>query len=117
TVGQPVYPSLLADYYPPIVLASVFSFFQLGTNAIGLVAGPVSGGLSAIAGWRTTFVVLAIPTFLFVAWLSKLREPERGMSLGLSGAALGGNVGFREAFRRLQSIRTLRRIWLAAVFF
>src|SRR4051794_8305095 len=52
TVNQPVHSSLLSDYYPPEALAPVFSFYLLAFNAAGLIAGPVAGGISALAGWR-----------------------------------------------------------------
>src|SRR5205807_7438098 len=66
-VNTPVHQSLIADWYPPKALAAVFSFYLTGTAAAGLVAGPLAGGLGEVMGWRATFVVLAIPTFLLVA--------------------------------------------------
>jgi branched-chain amino acid transport system ATP-binding protein len=114
-VNEPVHPSLLSDYYPPTQLARVNSLHRQGAS-IGLVGGPVAGFLSAAFGWRTTFVVMAIPTFLFVALLFRLREPARGGTLGVAPPE-EDDVSIAEAFRRLRSIRSLKRTWWAAFLF
>ena len=115
-VNQPVHQSLIADYYPPRALAAVFSFYLVGTAAVGLVANPIAGGVSALLGWRATFVILALPTFVLVAMMAKLREPARGESQGVAlqdeeRSTLGEN------FRRVRAIKSLRRTWWAATFF
>jgi len=113
---ETVYPSLLSDYYPPRRLGSVFGTFRLGANGIGLIGGPAAGALAVVIGWRAAFVALAIPTFVFVALLALLREPERGASAGvISAAEQMTSIG--EGFRRVKAIRTLRRTWMAAFLF
>ena len=114
-VNEPVHPSLLSDYYPPSQLGRVNALHRQGAS-IGLVGGPVAGFLSGAFGWRTTFVVLAIPTFFFVLLLFRLREPARGGTLGVAPAE-EEDVSIAEAFRRLRSIRSLKRTWWAAFLF
>ena len=116
TVNTPVHNSLLSDYYPPEALAAVFSFYLLAFNGIGLVAGPLSGGISALFGWRLTFILLAIPTIFMVAYLRRLREPERGESIGVVSPD-EERPSAAEGFRRLKAIRSLKRTWWAAAFF
>jgi MFS family permease len=109
-----VHPSLLADWYPPESLPRVNSWHrQAGT--IGLIGGPLAGVLGTAIGWRSTFVVLAIPTFILAFMLSGLKEPPRGATFGLNSGEETPTI--REAFRRIRAIRTLRRTWLAAFFF
>jgi len=67
-------------------------------------------------GWRTTFVVLALPTFALALLLSKVREPNRTTSTALKEPA-DEHVSMGEARRRLAAIRSLKRTWIAAFFF
>jgi branched-chain amino acid transport system ATP-binding protein len=113
---ETVYPSLLADYYPPRRAGAVFGAYRLGAHGIGLIGGPAAGALAAVFGWRTAFVALALPTFVFVALLVVLREPARGASAGVvTGVEQMGSIG--EGFRRVKAIRSLRRTWFAAFLF
>ena len=113
---ETVYPSLLADYYPPRRAGSVFGTYRLGGHGIGLIGGPAAGALAAVVGWRVAFVALAVPTFIFVAALAVLREPHRGSSAGITTSnEQMGSIG--EGFRRVRAIRSLRRTWLAAFLF
>ncbi|HVT76645.1 MAG TPA: MFS transporter [Acidimicrobiales bacterium] len=115
-VNEPVHPSLLSDWYPPESLTRVNSWHrQAGT--IGLIGGPLAGALGAVFGWRSTFVILAIPTFVLAVMLSGLKEPARGGLAALAGLKAEKPPGVLEAFRRIRSIRSLRRTWLAAFFF
>lgn len=114
-VNEPVHPSLLADWYPPDSLPRVNSWHRQAAT-IGLVGGPLAGALGSAMGWRSTFVVLAVPTFVLAFMLSGLKEPPRGATFGLNS---GGEKppSIREAFRSIRAIRSLRRTWLAAFFF
>src|SRR5207237_9179423 len=62
------------------------------------------------------FIVLALPTFALVAYMRRLREPERGASVGVT-ITDNERPSMAEAFRRLKAIRSLRRTWWAAAFF
>jgi MFS family permease len=113
-INEPVHPSLLADWYPPESLTRVNSWHrQAGT--IGLIGGPLAGVLGTAIGWRSTFVVLAIPTFILAFMLMSQKEPARGASFGLSTTEDKPTI--REAFKRIRAIRSLRRTWVAAVLF
>jgi MFS family permease len=127
--SRTIYPSLLSDYYPPEGLAQIFTVFLIGSTALGLVGSPLAGWLGTAVGWRPTFVVLAIPTFVCVGLLTLLREPprraigpgrpdggDRAVMLGL-GAGVRFEGTILEGFRRVSAIRTLRRSWPAAFLF
>jgi branched-chain amino acid transport system ATP-binding protein len=114
-VNEPVHPSLLADWYPPAELPRVNAWHRMG-GAIGLVGGPLAGFLTGITGWRATFVILAVPTFVFVALCFRLEEPVRGATAGVRSED-DDDVSIAEAFRRLRAIRSLKRTWSAAFLF
>ena len=113
---ETVSPSLLADYYAPEGLGTIFGGYRFLGQGFGLAAGPVAGVIAAIFNWRVAFVVLAVPTFVFVALLRLLREPQRGLSLGFSLAG-PTKMSLGEGYRRVRAIRTARRTWFAAFLF
>ena len=115
TVNQPVHSSLLSDWYPPDRLARLFTLYLAGSSGVGLLGGPLSGALGAVAGWRVAFVLLALPTFVCVALMARLHEPARGQSAGVVQDAV--RISMAEGFRQIRAIRSLRRTWWAAVFF
>jgi MFS family permease len=137
--SQTIYPSLLSDYYPPSALAQVFTVFLVGSAVLGLLGSPVAGWLGQELGWRSAFVLLAIPTFVIVALvLLVLREPARravhaatGVDVSadvarlatplelpvLAGAAVPFEGSLADGFRAVRSIRTLRRTWASAFLF
>jgi ABC-type branched-subunit amino acid transport system ATPase component/predicted MFS family arabinose efflux permease len=112
---QTLYPSLISDWYPPETLGSVFTILLLGVTGVGLLGSPLAGGMAGALGWRPTFVILALPTLVFVALTRRLREPDRGASQGAVRAEALGGIG--EGFRRIRAIRTLQRTWTAAFLF
>jgi branched-chain amino acid transport system ATP-binding protein len=115
-VNEPIHASLLADYYPPQSLGSAIGAYRLGSSGFGLAAAPLAGVIAASLGWRSSFVILALPTFVMVLLLVKLREPARGESLQMSipDVVL---PSMAEGFRRVRAIFTLRRTWVAAFFY
>ncbi len=115
-VNEPIHASLIADYYPPKTLGSVFGAYRLGSTGLALLAAPVAGYLATEIGWRSAFVILAIPTLAMVVVMVKLREPARGESLAM---ALPDEdlPTMAEGFRRVRAILTLRRTWVAAFLF
>ena len=115
--GETIYLSLLADFYPPEGLGVIFGSYRFWGQGLGIAAGPLAGVLAAVFGWRSAFVVLALPTFVFVFLLrARLKEPERGVSMGLMPQA-PQKIGVFEGYRRVRSIRTAKRTWLAAFLF
>ncbi|HZT66599.1 MAG TPA: MFS transporter [Acidimicrobiales bacterium] len=115
-VNTPTHNSLITDYYPPESLGTVFTFYLFAFSAIGLVAGPVAGGIGQLAGWRTSFIALAVPAAIGVVLLARMRDPGRGASIGLHMVD-EERSSFWEGFRRVRSVRSLRRTWWAAAFF
>ncbi|HWE66467.1 MAG TPA: MFS transporter [Acidimicrobiales bacterium] len=136
--NQTIYPSLISDTYPAEGLPQIFTIFLVGSSGIGLIGSPLAGWLGDAFGWRSAFIVLAVPTFVFAALLKFMPEPVRGATNAAATAttavtassALGAVEGARpeiaparldgslmDAFRQLRSVRTLRRTWLAAFLF
>jgi MFS family permease len=114
-----IYPSLLSDYYPVAKRAQVLTVFLLASTTVGLVASPLAGVLGDAFGWRSAFVLLALPTFLFAFLLRLLSEPKRRLVADDAGEASeatpppqAGNM--RESFRVIRGSRTMRRIWWGA---
>ena len=78
-MNEPVHASLLADYYAPASHGRVFSVHRMA-NPIGLLSILLGGTLAEVFGWQLSFVLVALPTFVVVAFLSRLHEPVRGAS-------------------------------------
>jgi len=117
TANEIIHPSLLNDYYPREALPSVFGVHRLA-NPIGLTSAVLAGAIGSWLGWQWAFVLMAIPTFLLLGGLVRLREPTRGETIdpGLAAAAeeRGERVKISEARRQLFAIRSLRRTWLGS---
>src|SRR4029077_16393295 len=62
--AETIYPSLLADYYPPRVQGAVFGAYRTGAQGLLLIGGPLAGAIAAVFDWRAAFVLLALPTFV-----------------------------------------------------
>ncbi|HUF33863.1 MAG TPA: MFS transporter [Acidimicrobiales bacterium] len=117
-INEVVHPSLLADYYRPQNHPRVFQVHRLA-NPTSAVSGIVAGLIAAGLGWRWAFILLAIPTFVFLAFLSRLKEPRRGASVDAAAAEQAAEeapVSFAEARRQLFAVRTLRRLWIGGFF-
>jgi ABC-type branched-subunit amino acid transport system ATPase component/predicted MFS family arabinose efflux permease len=115
--AETIYPSLLADYYPPRVQGAVFGAYRTGGQGLSLLGGPLAGLIAAVFDWRAAFVLLALPTFaLAVVAHTLLREPVRGASQGL-GTANEEHGSILEGYRRVRAVDSLRRTWGAAFLF
>jgi MFS family permease len=122
-VVTPTHFSLLADYYPPEIRPKVFGTHR-AANSLGQFIGPALAGAMALwLGWRAPFVLFALPTAVFVVLALRLQEPARGAhdrrAAGADEAACLTEeepAPFREGFRTLWRIRSLRRIWYALPF-
>ncbi|HEY2213405.1 MAG TPA: MFS transporter, partial [Acidimicrobiales bacterium] len=125
--SQTIYPSLLSDYYPLERRAQVLTVYLLATTGVGLAATPLAGLLGDAFGWRPTFVLLALPTFVFVVLIKVLHDPTRrpapvadpgGAAVTVeadSEPSLAPTVGnMRESFRIIRQARSLRRVWMGA---
>ncbi|MCB0963301.1 MAG: MFS transporter [Acidimicrobiales bacterium] len=125
-IGQgvvfPTHNSLLADYYPIASRPKVYSIHR-AANSIGTITGLLVGaGLASLFGWRTPFLVFAVPTLVLVVAGLRLRDPGRG-HFEREAADLGADAGtdepppsFAEAIRMVWTIGSLRRIFAALPF-
>ena len=117
-VNEPVHASLLTDYYAQETHPRVFFAHRLA-NPISNAAAVAIGFAAQWFGWRPTFIALAVPTFVLVLLMGKLREPRRGESINkeLAEQAEGeAHISFGEARRQLFAVRTLKRTWVAIFF-
>jgi MFS family permease len=122
-VNDPTHNSLLADWYPPDTRARVYYLHKMA-NSVGQIIGPVSAGvLATLFTWRTPFVLFAVPTVVLVVISLRLVEPSRGVwDRRTAGADEDGieieqePLPFREAWRTLWGIRSLRRVFYALPF-
>ncbi len=111
-VNHPVHTSLLSDYYEPSARTKVISAHR-SANTIGAFFGPlIAGFVAGAVGWRIPFYILAAPTLVLITvTLVTLHEPARTGTV-----VVEGRVRFRDAFRTLWGIRTLRRLWMTFPF-
>ncbi len=94
--ASPAAYSMLSDYYPPRLRATVIAIYASGVY-LGAGIGIFLGGsiLDAWAtaypenppfglkGWQVAFMAVGIPGILMALWVRTLREPTRGISEGL----------------------------------
>ena len=97
--ASPAAYSMLSDYYPPRLRATVIAIYAAGVY-IGAGIGIFLGGyiLEAWAaaypvdppfglkGWQVAFMAVGIPGIVMAIWVRTLREPTRGISEGLATA-------------------------------
>jgi len=122
-VNDPTHNSLLADYFPVDLRPRVYSMHR-AANAVGLFLGPLIAGLLAAAyGWRTPFLVFAVPTVIVVLLATRLREPVRGAQERRAMNADDDAImteeeppSYAEAWRMCWKIESLRRIFIAMPF-
>jgi branched-chain amino acid transport system ATP-binding protein len=122
-VNEPTHNSLLADYYAPDSRGRVYYVHKLA-NSVGQLVGPVTAGvIAAVFSWRAPFFVFAVPTLVFVFLARRLDEPPRGVwDRRLAGADEASAaieeepLPFRQAWRTLWHIRSLRRVFVALPF-
>ena len=93
--------SMLADYFPPKVRATVLALYSSGIYigaGIGIFLGGwiVDGWQAAypdpavaplgLKGWQAAYLAVGVPGLLMAVWVATLREPVRGQSEGLPTA-------------------------------
>lgn len=117
-INEVVHPSLLGDYYTPETHPRIFQLHRLANPLSTLLIGVVAGTIGSLLGWQWAFFILAIPTFLLIAAMLRLREPARGESIDAELAAeveaTQDPVPFGEAMRQLGAVKTLRRLWVGS---
>lgn len=96
--ASPAAYSMLSDYYPTRLRATVLAIYSSGVyigGGIGLFLGgfvmetwnttfpdPVTAPLN-LKGWHAAFLAVGIPGILMAIWVRTLKEPVRGVSEGL----------------------------------
>lgn len=94
--ASPAAYSMLSDYYPPRLRATVIAIYAAGVY-IGAGIGIFLGGYIldswaaayptdapfGLKGWQVAFMVVGIPGLVMAVWVRTLREPQRGVSEGL----------------------------------
>ena len=97
--ASPAAFSMLADYYPPRLRATVFAIYASGVyigSGVGMFLGGwvmdswnsqfpiVSEAPLQLKGWHAAFLAVGVPGILMAIWVRTLREPVRGISEGLA---------------------------------
>lgn len=118
-MNEPVHASLLADYYSPETHGRVFAVHRMG-SPIGTMLVIGAGLIAQLFDWRIAFIVLAVPTWILLLFVFRLKEPIRGTTIDREMAEeaekAGEKIDFGEAYRRLSSVNTLVRLWACAFF-
>jgi predicted MFS family arabinose efflux permease len=115
TANEIVHPSLIADLYPEKTHPRAYLVHRLG-NPIAQASGVLAGWIATQWSWKWAFVVLALPTFVLLILLSRLRDPGRRKAAEPTegNATKVGKTSMVDAFRVLRTIRSMRRLWVAA---
>ncbi len=116
--------SLTADYYPPHVRGRVFALLGLFSKVAALLSPVLVGFCVVEFGWRTSFLIFAIP-LIVLGCLAQLllKEPIRGYherkAMGASeevACTEDEPLSFAEGCRATWSVRTVRRTVIADLF-
>jgi ABC-type branched-subunit amino acid transport system ATPase component/predicted MFS family arabinose efflux permease len=113
--NYPVATSMLVDAYPVAGRTRVLAANNVANPIAGLLGPLLAGGIAHFFGWRTTFVVLALPCAVLALVAFLLREPDRGANekaelvdtQGVQLAAVESDpIPMAAAFARLRAIKT-----------
>jgi MFS family permease len=78
--------SLLSDYFPPRMRATVQSIYSSGIAVGGGLAFFLGGHIGAAWGWRWAFYMLGFPGLVLCLFVLSLREAKRGQTEGRNAA-------------------------------
>jgi len=122
-VNDPVQQSLLADSTPVTARPSVFAGRQMMDNIGGLLGPLVFGILAFALSWRAPLIGVGVLAVGLGILSLRLREPAKGCmeraAMGVTGADLDvedESAGFRESWRILARIQTVRTLWFSLPF-
>jgi ABC-type branched-subunit amino acid transport system ATPase component/sugar phosphate permease len=113
--NYPVATAILTDAYPVGGRTRVLGAKNLAQPMAGLLGPLLAGGIAQFYGWRTTFVVLAIPGAALGLAAFLLKEPARGANEKAALVDENGKqlptiesdpIPFGAGFARLQQIKT-----------
>lgn len=76
--AAPAANSLIGDLYPAERRARAFGLFMLGLPVGSLACYSLGGYLAQHYGWRTPFLVAAVPGLIVAAMMLAVRDPVRG---------------------------------------
>ena len=115
--ASPAAFSMLSDYFPPRLRATVLAIYSSGIY-IGAGIGIFIGGWIVdnwnaaypdpamapfgIKGWQAAYFAVGLPGILMAIWVYTLREPRRGQSEGL--VTEDHPHPFRETWKELMSV-------------
>jgi MFS family permease len=110
--------SLIADYFTRSERPRALGVYMLGAPVSALIGYFAAGWLNELYGWRTMFVILALPGIALsaVAWLT-LKEPRLKAGPALNAPP---QPSMKDVFLVLWKIPTFRRVlfaYSAAIFF
>jgi len=77
---SPAGNSLIGDLYPPSKRARAISIFMLGLPVGIFMSNMLSGKIAKAYGWRSAFLIAAVPGLVLAAFALKIKEPARGSS-------------------------------------
>ena len=117
--NDPVHRSLLADFYDEKDRGNIFALHQSSEPVAAVLTPLLVALLGTLFGWRTVFVILAVPIAVMSLFALRLRDPLRGGTEDAEAAEAAAEeppVPFGEAIRTLGRSKTLRRTWFALFF-
>jgi MFS family permease len=104
---SPACQSLIGDLFPPEKRSRALGAFMLGLP-FGLFLSYMTGAwLGHEYGWRTCFVVAAVPGFIVALLILKLPEPPRGAADVQIAARQEVHASGWESYQRVMRIKTL----------
>jgi MFS family permease len=104
---SPACQSLIGDLFPPEKRSRALGAFMLGLP-FGLFLSYVTGAwLGHEYGWRTCFVVAAVPGFIVALLILNLPEPPRGAADAQIAARPEAHASGWESYQRVMRIKTL----------
>jgi MFS family permease len=104
---SPACQSLIGDLFPPGKRSRALGAFMLGLP-LGLCLSYLTAAwLAHEYGWRTCFVVAAVPGFIIALLVLKLPEPPRGAADALRAIESHSPAGEVSPFVRVLRIKTL----------
>ena len=121
--ASPAAYSMLSDYFPPAMRATVISLYSGGVfigAGIGIFLGGwiVEGWREAfgtgaaplgLKGWQAAYIAVGLPGLLMALWVWTLREPARGQSEGLTEVTHPDPFG--EFWRELLAVLPPFTLW------
>lgn len=115
----PIHNSMLADYYTPEARPTVFANHANAVYVAAVIGPAFAGIVGHFLNWQAAFFILFGPIIITTYVARKLDDPVRGATDHGQGMFSETSLPpkFREATRTLWRIKTLKRQFIAAIFF